>query len=199
MPYPSMSEVTSVMWCEYDDDDDDDDDGGGDDEIDGAKRTPTDGSGNNGRLLRVSVQTLDGHVCDDEDEDSETDDGDSETDEEDETDDDDDDSVERFSLTRSLRREQQGRRNASRGHTNGRTRGGLRQRGKGGRRASGVTRNKNGEEEFDDVECQRKEELASVLRRLRVAIRRMDGVLTEEKVRRGRYLRPSQLLHGGEM
>lgn len=194
MPYPSMSEVSSVMWCEYDDDDDDDGDDDGSDDREWGRRTPTDSSssgGNKGRLLRVSVQTLDGHVCDDEDEDSETDDGDSETDNDETDETDDDDGFERFTFNRSLRREQ--RKNVPRrtsGHTSG---GGLRERGrgagKGGRRTSGVTRNKK-EGEFDEVGCQRKEELASVLRRLRVAIRRMDGVLTEEKVRRGSYILP---------
>lgn len=38
------------------------------------------------------------------------------------------------------------------------------------------------EEELDEIHFQRKEELASVLRRLRGGIRRMDGVLTEYEV-----------------
>lgn len=191
MSYPSMSEVSSVMWCEYDEGDDDDDNDG--DDSDGGRRTPTDSSGSKGLLLRVSVQTLDGHICDDEDEDSETDDGDSGTDNDDEPDRDDDDEYddfERFTFNRPVRWERQQRRNASRAHTGGHTRGGLKQTGKEGRRASGATRNaeeEEEEEEFDEVRCQRKEELASVLRRLRVAIRRMDGVLTEEKVRRRSY------------
>lgn len=195
VPYPTMGEISSRMWCEYDEDDDDSV-GSSDDNCrrgDGGRRTTLDGgAGGRGagirggkgvrhRLLRVSVQTLDGHVCDDEDEDSDTDDGESETDQEgDEDDDDGKEEFERFASTVvPPRPERRGRRNPL-----------LRAGGRaGGGRVSGVGRREAGsrgtakeEEEFDEVECQRRDELASVLRRLRAAIRRMDGVLTEEKV-----------------
>ncbi|CAM9506772.1 unnamed protein product, partial [Laminaria digitata] len=70
--YPSMGEVLSSMWCEEDDDRDDANDGG-------SRLSTTSRGTRSGRIsekarLRFSVQTLDGHVCDDEDEDSETDD-----------------------------------------------------------------------------------------------------------------------------
>lgn len=55
--YPSMSEVSSAMWCDYDDEDDDD--GGDNDGRDGRMGLP---DGTKRRLLRVSVQSLDGHV-----------------------------------------------------------------------------------------------------------------------------------------
>lgn len=184
-PYPSMGEVSSAMWCEYDDDDDDDsgsdrgssEDSSGDGDRERAatvRRRASKSSRHRDRrrLLRVSVRSLDGHVCDDEDEDSDTDDGESETDGEDETDADDEGGGRAMS-GRSLRWGRRGRSShPSRGSGEGR-------RGAGSRwkRAS-----KREEETFDEIDCQRKEELASVLRRLRVAIRRMDGVLTEEKV-----------------
>eukprot|EP00752_Nemacystus_decipiens_P007119 g6377.t1 len=186
LPYPSMGEVSSAMWCEYDDDDSDHD-GGGDCGSDGGggRRTASISRGTgemfrqrpSHHLLRFSVQSLDGNVCDDEDEDSETDDGESETDGEDRSDGD-----ERATSSRSLRWERRERsNNPSRSSRD--ERGGAWNRGE---RASGGRKSrkkKEKEKDFDEVDCQRKEELASVLRRLRVAIRRMDGALTEEKVR----------------
>lgn len=181
------------MWCEYDDDDSGHD-SGGDSRDEGRRAVSTSGSANKHshhrhrhphRLLRVSVQTLDGRVCDDEDEDSETDDGESETDGEVETDGDDEGDVR--APGRSLRWGRRGRSKDQPRSSSGASRASGERAGRagdrGGRRASGArTNKKKKEEEFDEVDCQRKEELASVLRRLRVAIRRMDGVLTEEKV-----------------
>lgn len=210
-PYPSMGEVSSAMWCEYDDDSDGDI---GEDGRDEGRGTASTGRGANKhrsrrrhqphRLLRVSVQTLDGHVCDDEDEDSETDDGESETDNEGESDGDErDERDERAAPSRPLRWGRRGRGNDPPRGTSGVSRV---SRGKGpgdgkkGRRAFGARANKKKEEEFDEVDCQRKEELASVLRRLRVAIRRMDGVLTEEKVwfgPQGRKAHQKVALHSG--
>ena len=187
MQYPSMGEISSTMWCEYDDDDDtedsEDDTRGGGGGGGGGKH----GGGVRPRLLRVSVQTLDGHVCDDEDEDSETDDGESDTDY---NDDDDDSDFERFAPTAAppMRERRQGRRHPSQrigGRAGGRVSRAARGElpASGGGRVFGGRKNKEGAEEgFDEVECQRREELASVLRRLRAAIRRMDCVLTEEKV-----------------
>lgn len=181
VPYPSMGEVSSAMWCEYDDDSDH---GSGDDIDDGGRGAATTGRRASEmfgrrrpqRLLRFSVLSLDGHVCDDEDEDSETDDGESEADGEDESDGD-----ERVTSRRSWLG---GRRGRSSGPSHG-SRERRRGAGNRGERASGARKSSKKteeEEEFDEVDCQRKEELASVLRRLRVAIRRMDGALTEEKV-----------------
>lgn len=110
--------------------------------------------------LRFSVQTLDGHVCDDEDEDSETDDGESETDEEEQSTD--EDGANSAGINRRPRRTRRGMRRESE------VRGGGKANVK--------------QAELDEVYYQRKEELASVLRRLRSAIRRMDGVLTEYEV-----------------
>lgn len=106
---------------------------------------------------------LDGHVCDDEDEDSETDDegGGSGTDVEDliagygDSD--------RFGSAR-----------AETWHAT--------TAGKGGGKAATTDKGRGKEEEGDELGYRRREELASVLRRLRAAIRRMDGVLPEEKV-----------------
>ncbi|CAM9717326.1 unnamed protein product, partial [Ectocarpus sp. 4 AP-2014] len=175
-PYPSMAEVSSVMWCEYDEDNEE----GGDDG--GRRRTSAESSPGEKRLLRVSVQTLDGEVCDDEDEDSESDDGDSETDVETDVETGFGETEEgSFFETASS---QQRRESTAAGRTGG---GDLREGGrgtaKGARRTSGIRNSKAREEELDEIGYQRKEELASVLRRLRVAIRRMDGAWTEEKVR----------------
>lgn len=185
VPYPSMGEVSSAMWCEYDDDSDRD---SGEDSGDGGRRTSTVGRRAGeifrhrrpSRLLRFSVLSLDGHVCDDEDEDSETDDGESGTDREDESDEDDGDDH-RANSSRSMRWERRRRSNDPSHGSRARGAGG----GTKGRRPPGARKTKEEkeeEEEFDEVDCQRKEELASVLRRLRVAIRRMDGAVTEEKV-----------------
>lgn len=113
--------------------------------------------------LRFSIQTLDGHICDDEDEDSETDDGESETDKEQSADEDGHDDI---GIGRGSRRSRRGTWKGSGGRGGGRAGGGASVH----------------EEDLDDIYCQRKEELASVLRRLRAAIRRMDGVLTEYEV-----------------
>lgn len=179
--YPSMVDVSSVMWCDYDEEDEEDGDGDG-----GRRRTSVVSSPDENRLLRVSVQTLDGDVCDDEDEDSESDDGDSETDIETdiETDLGETEEGSFFDTTSSQQRRES---TGARGTAAGRTRGGdLREGGlgtaKGARRTSRMRRTKAREEELDEIGYQRKEELASVLRRLRVAIRRMDGAWTEEKV-----------------
>lgn len=129
---------------------------------DGSRLSTSRGTSNGGiseARLRFSVQTLDGHVCDDEDEDSETDDGESETDGEQWTDEDGDDSA---GISHGPRRTRQDMRRESE------VRGGEKVNVK--------------EEEPDEVHYQRKQELASVLRRLRGAIRRMDGVLTEYEV-----------------
>lgn len=115
------------------------------------------------KRLRFSIQTLDGHVCDDEDEDSETEDSESEIDEEQSTDEDGHDNVDIGRGPRRSRRGVWGESKVS-----------------GGRRA-GRGRNVR-EQDQDETYFQRKEELASVLRRLRAAIRRMDGVLTEYEV-----------------
>ncbi|CAM9331727.1 unnamed protein product [Ectocarpus sp. 12 AP-2014] len=180
-PYPSMAEVSSVMWCE---DDEDVEEGGGDG---GRRRTSAESSPEEKRLLRVSVQTLEGDLCDDEDEDSESDDGDSETDVETdvetgfgET--------EEGSFFETASSQQQRESTGARGTAAGRTEGGDSREGergtaKGARRTSGIRNSKAREEELDEIGYQRKEELASVLRRLRVAIRRMDGAWTEKKVR----------------
>lgn len=179
-PYPSMVEVSSVMWCDYDEDDED---GGGDG---GRRRTSAESSPGEKRLLRVSVQTLDGDVCDDEDEDSESDDGDSETDVESDVETDFGE-TEEGSFFDTASSQQRRESTGARGSAAGRSRGGDLSEGgrgnaKGARRTSGVRNSKAREEELDEIGYQRKEELASVLRRLRVAIRRMDGTWTEEKV-----------------
>ncbi|CAM9808914.1 unnamed protein product [Ectocarpus sp. 6 AP-2014] len=180
-PYPSMAEVSSVMWCEYDEDDEE---GSGDG---GRRRTSAENSPGKKRLLRVSVQTLDGDVCDDEDEDSESDDGDSETDVE--TDIETElGETEEGSFFDTASPQQRRENTGARGTAAGRSRGGDLSEGgrgnaEGARRTSGMRNSKAREEELDEVEYQRKEEVASVLRRLRVAIRRMDGTWTEEKVR----------------
>lgn len=189
MAYPSMSEVSSAMWCEYDDDSDDE--SSSEDARAVGRRTATTSRSacDHSRhrpprcLLRALVQTLDGRVCDDEDEDSESDDGESETDGENESDGDDDDNRSRSSGT--LGWERRGRsKDPARGISGaGRaSREGGRRAGSGGIGTPGSRRSKKKDGEFDEVDCQRKEELASVMRRLRVAIRRMDGALTEEKV-----------------
>lgn len=184
------------MWCEYDEESDRD---SGEDRSDDGRRTATVSSSRRAseifrhrhlhrrptRLLRFSVQSLEGHVCDDEDEDSDTDDGESETDGEDRSDGDEGED-ERVTASRLLRRERWGRSNGPNRDPSVRRRG-ARSRGK---RASGARTSKKKkkkkedeeQEEFDEVDCQRKEELASMLRSLRVAIRRMDGALTEDKV-----------------
>lgn len=185
LPYPSMSEVSSAMWCEYDNDDDSGDDNSGG------------GGGGRKQRLRISVQTLDGHVCDDEDEDSETDDGDSdtdrdETDGENETDKKDGNHEGSFDSTPSFQPGRKKRKESNaRGVTSRRASGGVawdwkRRVAKGERKpAAGAEArewSKTGEDELDEIGYQRKEELASVLRRLRAAVRLMDGILTEEKV-----------------
>eukprot|EP00903_Cladosiphon_okamuranus_P005884 g5820.t1 len=196
-PYPSMGEVSSAMWCEYDEESDRD--SGGDSGDYGRRTATVSGKNSRGaskifrrrqhlhrrpnRLLRFSVQSLEGHVCDDEDEDSDTDDGESETDREDRSDGGEGED-ERVTSGRSLRWERRGRSNGpSRGPREGQRGAGSRRKRLSGARTSNKREQEEGQEEFDEVDCQRKEELASVLRRLRVAIRRMDGALTEEKVR----------------
>lgn len=180
------------MWCEYDDDSDQDSSEERRDEKRGTATVPRRASMHPfshrrpHRLLRILVQTLDGRVCDDEDEDSETDDGESETDREAESGGDDERDI-RTTSRRSLWWERRRHRSNDLPRGNGDASRVSRERGRraGNRwmkRASGARTSKREDEELDEVDCQRKEELASVLRRLRVAIRRMDGVLTEEKV-----------------
>ncbi|CAM9411965.1 unnamed protein product [Ectocarpus sp. 13 AM-2016] len=180
-PYPSMAEVSSMMWCEDDENVEEGDVDGG------RRRTSAESSPGEKRLLRVSVQTLEGDVCDDEDEDSESDDGDSETDVETdvetgfgET--------EEGSFFETASSQQRLESIGARGTAAGRAGGGdLREGGrgtaKGARRTSGIRNSRAREEGLDEIGYQRKGELASVLRRLRVAIRRMDGAWTEEKIR----------------
>lgn len=116
--------------------------------------------------LRFSVQTLDGHVCDDEDEDSDTDDGDSETDGEHATDEDSEDES-RFCYSHRHGRSGDSRENITSDRRRARTE---------------TRRSARANGDMAEIDYRRKEELASVLRRLRAAIRRMDGVLTEEEV-----------------
>lgn len=185
-----MSEVSSAMWCEYDDDSDSDAAGEKGGVVRGEAANSHSGGGKKERL-RISVQTLDGHICDDEDEDSETDDGDSdtdcdETDRENETDE--DGSSESRILSIGLSKSGRRKRKASDARV-GSSRRAI--AAKGDRKAAvgvaGRKWSKAGEEELDDVGCRRKEELASVLRKLRAAIRLMDGILTEEQVALPRF------------
>lgn len=114
---------------------------------------------------------LDGHVFDDEDEDSETDDGGSGTDVEASTDEYGD--SDGFGPARTETwPEKTSRKGGGVAATTSRGREAERER----------ARESGGEEEGDGLGYRRKEELASVLRRLRAAIRRTDGVLPEEKV-----------------
>lgn len=120
----------------------------------------------NQKKLRFSVQTLGGHICDGEDEDSETDDGEFETDEE---------QVSKRS-DRFMSNEQQ------RGGPGGNL-GARDETKKNYRRLDGagvgLTRD---DKDIGKVSYRRMEELGSVLRRLRGAVRRMDGILTESEV-----------------
>lgn len=130
-----------------------------------------DGIAKTRRRLRFSVQMLDGHVFDDEDEDSETDDGGSGTDAEDSTDEYGD--SDGFGPARTEAwQENTPRKGGGVAATTARSREAERERARG----------RSGDEEGDGLGYRRKEELASVLRRLRAAIRRTDGVLPEEKV-----------------
>lgn len=102
---------------------------------------------------------------DDENEDSQTDDSDSETNGEYTTDDESDGS---FILADSR----------ARYHRDSLGEVGLLSNQQAGRRGRGGL----GGEALSELSYRRNEELASVLRRLRLAIKQMDGVLTEEQV-----------------
>lgn len=133
--------------------------------------------------LRFAVQTLDGHVCDDKDEDSDSDDGRSETDgnEMSMTDGhmdstggrDTGTAGDRFILSYSEADQESP--DADHGNVSRRSRQ---------RHGSKMKRDNwtGAEPDLSESEYQRTAELASVIRRLRAAVRRMDGVLTDEEV-----------------